>query len=293
MKKRHHHVPRFYLAGFVDPADGSTLWQYDKVSGLVTASSPSNAGLRRHYHSIPQRDGTRDTSAEDSLAKIEDQAAPVFRRFVEGTVLDNRERSIVSNFLALMLLRAPAFRDAVEQFNAAVIKNATQLMAARGRFDSMPIPAGSEPEIARLKKLFAKGDFEVEIRPHASLPVLTIAPRIAEIVHRMTWIVVRSRARLFITSDNPVVYSGPAAGPKSRGQVEVTIPLSATVGLFAGWDGDGGIHHMRTRDSMVRTINHHTAAGAQRFAYAPENSESLKKLVMKYRDSGPRIKISS
>jgi hypothetical protein len=283
----------------VDPADGKTLWQYDKVSGLVAASAPSNAGVRRHYHSIPRRDGTRDTSVEDALAKIEDQAAPVLRELKQSKALDNRERSIVSNFLALMLLRAPAFRGGIEQFAAAVVKDVHQLMAAHGRFDSIPVPAGSKSIIAKVKAAIAKGEFEVEIRPHASLSALTVAPKIAEVLHRMTWVVVHSRARHFITSDDPVVYTGPPAslskGPigLAHREVEVTVALSAAVGLFAGWAGDGAIHHMRAKDTMVRTINRRTAAGAQRFVYAPENSEALRKLVMKYRDSGPRIQISS
>src|SRR5262249_2945209 len=120
-KEQQHFTSRFYLAGFTDPCDLSSLWIYDKERLSIARSSPKDAGRRRHYYSIPKIDGTRDLSVEDALAVAENQTAPLWERLIGGGPFDNKERSVISFFLALLLIRVPAFRGAIEQLNAAIV----------------------------------------------------------------------------------------------------------------------------------------------------------------------------
>ncbi len=297
-KQSHHFVPAFYLAGFADPENPKCLWLYDKARGKVNQSSPRDAGRRRHYHSIPKINGTVDTSVEDGLAKVEGQAAPVLRKLMAGEILDNRERSIVSYFIALMMVRVPTFRDGMEKFKAAVVKDVAQLMAQRGAFDSIPVPEDARESIAKVKKAMCQGEFEVIVRPHASLDVLPAARRLAEVLHRMTWVLLEARGKTrYVVSDNPVTFVDPG-DPKGQRPVdlrdrtiEVTFPLSATLALMAGWAGDGDIYRKRVTENMVREVNRRTVAGASRFVYASEKSDQLMRFVMKFKDSGGRWEV--
>jgi hypothetical protein len=299
-KVAHHFVSAFYLAGFVDPERAKRLWQYDKVRGGVDPSSPRDAARRTDYHSIPKIDGTIDTSVEDCLARIEDQAAPVLRKLTAREVIDNRERSIVSYFVALMLVRVPAFRDGAAKFKAAMIKTLTQQEALRGGFDSIPVPEGSREAIGKAREALSQGEFEVDVYPHGTLDVLLVADDLAAILHRMTWVVLEARGKTrYVTSDNPVTYTDPAADPKSgrpvglaSRTVRVAFPLSSTAALVAGWVYDGGIHHQRATENVVRGINRQTVAGASRFVFASEKSDSLMRLVMKFKDSRSMWEIS-
>jgi hypothetical protein len=300
VKKAHHFVPRFYLAGFAGPAGPARLWQYDKVRGEVTESSPRRAGRRRHYHSIPKKDGTVDVSVENALAVAENQSAPLLRRLIGGEALDNRERSVLSYFIALMLVRVPAFRDGVAKFKAAIVKDMTRLMARRGAFDSIPVPKEAQESIGKAREALRQGEFDVEVHPHGSLDALLAAEKIAGLLHRMTWVLLGSHGRIrYVTSDNPVTYVDPAVHPRSprpvglmNRTIEVTFPLSSSMALMAGWPGGGGIHRRRATENTVRQINRRTAAGASRFVYAAEKSDQLMNLVMKFKDSGVRWEVS-
>jgi len=270
------------------------------VSGKVSPSSPRDAGRRSDYHSIPKLDGTIDTRVEDALAKIEGQAAPVFRKLMAGEGLDNHERSIASYFIALMIVRVPSFRDGVARFKAAIVKDLTQERALRGGFDSILAREGHLEASAKVKEALRQGDFEVVVHPHGTLDVLPAAEKLAAVLHSMTWIVLEARGSTrYVTSDNPFTYMDPAADPKARSPVglanrtiEVTFPLSATLALVAVWAGNRGIYRKRTSENTVRAINRRTVAGASRFVFASEKSDPLMRLVLKFKDSGPRWEIT-
>jgi hypothetical protein len=300
-KEGHHYISRFYLEGFVDPSDGRSLWVYDKTSGQVTRSTPRRAGLQKHFHSFTRADGSRDsTSVEDALAKIESQAAPVLRRLMGREPLDNRERSIAAYFMALMLVRVPAFRQGVERFKSEVVKRVTQLMAAHGRFDSVPVPNGSEAAINRAKETLKRGDFEVVVSPERSLKAFLAAEKVAAVIHSMTWVVVGTKGKhRYVTSDNPITYDvpGPASSPAEpvglvHPKVELTFPLSAETVFVGHWQGPRAeLYRAKATENMVRATNRRTAAGALRFMFASERSESLLNLVKKYRDSAPHLEV--
>lgn len=296
-KRAHHFVSAFYLAEFVDPGHAKRLWQYDKASGEIHPTSPRDARRRSDYHSIPKLDGTIDARVEDALAKVEDQAAPVLRKLMAGERLENDERSIVSYFVALMIVRVPSFRDGAAKFKAAIVKSLTQLRAIHGGFDSILLPEGGQKSIAKAKEALRRGDFDVEVRSHGTLDVLPAAEKVAATLHSLTWIVVEARGKTrFVTSDNPVTYVDPTVDPKSwhpvglaNRAVEVTFRLSATMALLAARRaGDLAIHRIRATENMVRAINRRTVAGASRFVFASEKSDPLMRLVMKLKDSGPR-----
>lgn len=300
-KEGHHYVPRFYLDGFVDSSDGRSLWVYDKVSGRVMQSSPRKAGLERHFYSFSQADGMRDsTNVENALASIENQAAPVLRKLMAKEPLDNRERSIVAYFAALTLVRVPAFRSAVEKFEAEVLKRAAQLMAGRGGFDSIPVATTARTAVGRAKEALKRGEFEVVVSPERSLKALLVAEKVASVVHQMTWVVVGTKGKLrYVTSDNPITYdipepSAPAAPiGLTHPKVELTFPLSATKVLVGHWQGPHpALYRAKATENMVRAINRQTVAGARRFVFASERSDPLANLVARHRDSGPRLRTS-
>jgi len=74
--KRQHVVPRFYLRHFTQP-DGE-LWTHDCVTGTARRSTPEKTAYETNIYTPTGEDGARIDLIEDTLAKIESQAAKIY-----------------------------------------------------------------------------------------------------------------------------------------------------------------------------------------------------------------------
>jgi hypothetical protein len=67
-KRRHHYLPKSYLAGFCK--EPRRLYLYDAVRDAVYPSSPKDAFVQANYNTVPTADGDLDhNSIEDMLEK--------------------------------------------------------------------------------------------------------------------------------------------------------------------------------------------------------------------------------
>ncbi|WP_245511913.1 DUF4238 domain-containing protein [Rhizobium beringeri] len=71
--KRQHVVPRFYVRYFTQQ-DGE-LWTHDCVTGTARRSTPEKTAYETNIYTPAGEDGARIDLIEDTLAKIESQAA--------------------------------------------------------------------------------------------------------------------------------------------------------------------------------------------------------------------------
>jgi hypothetical protein len=96
----------------------------------------------------------------------------------------------------------------------------------------------------------------------------------------------------YVVSDNPVYFYSPAARgmlPRDdflREDIEITLPLSKEVALFAGrhniQDGYGNAH-----SQTIKSITARTVLSANRRVYASMRSDGLHRLVQRYKDDRP------
>lgn len=163
MPKKHHYVPVTYLRRFTD-GDG-LLWVYRKDDpSRPFRQRPESTGFENHYYSQVGDDGVRDDSRLEALFSEMESPWPAT---VEA--LADRQRvfataSSIILFLALMRVRGPAFRDAVEIHLSNVVRVQAQILNDAGRLP--PPPAGHED-------LFEK--MQIAIDPHQSLVAMADA----------------------------------------------------------------------------------------------------------------------
>lgn len=107
-----------------------------------------------------------------------------------------------------------------------------------------------------------------------------VVPDVARIVSQMGWrLLVTEPGTYFATSDRPVCTLDPTIDPAQWGtlgsgglgyeKVEVTLPITGTLALLAGWKLEG-TRYTRVSRVAVERMNGRTMLGAQRFIIAPK-----------------------
>ena len=109
--KRQHYVPRSYLRLF---ADGEGLLRVvDLENNSEYKTAVGNAAVEHHFYDLTI--GDKLVSAEDWLAQVEGQVAPVIGRLCSDPCsiasLDDEDEQSLARFIAVQILRPPAFRQ--------------------------------------------------------------------------------------------------------------------------------------------------------------------------------------
>jgi len=83
--KRHHYVPRVYLAEFT--SETGSLLVLEKPGGKQFPSSPANAAVQTHLNTVHYDDGTKDQrSIEEFFGKIEAEYPRFVSQVREGVI---------------------------------------------------------------------------------------------------------------------------------------------------------------------------------------------------------------
>ena len=122
----------------------------------------------------------------------------------------------------------------------------------------------------------------------------------ADTFYDMKWMFVWRTDRFdFLTSDNPFFYIVPGEKPHpiygSGGladkSVEVSLPLTRDVCAFGGWV-DRPEKHIEANHELVKGLNHRTVCAAKRFVFGARNDDALLRLVLKYKESSPKLVVN-
>src|SRR5437899_457179 len=129
-KRRHHYLPQFYLRNFVGEHPKGKLWVYTKDAKSFRAASPRDLAVERDYHTMVRRDGVVDRNTmEDTVASLENIAAPVIQKILRGTALSFEDHQIFALFISQLLLRVPARRDTVAGMISEILKQMSKRFA--------------------------------------------------------------------------------------------------------------------------------------------------------------------
>jgi hypothetical protein len=84
--RRHHYVPRCWLAGFTETGENDDrLWVTDLSRGHQWPSTPDGAGHIRDFYRLEDENASDPVMAETALSRIETEVGPILRAV-------NRER---------------------------------------------------------------------------------------------------------------------------------------------------------------------------------------------------------
>lgn len=299
-KQRHHYIPQFYLKNFADPAN-QKIWLYTKTGERCKAASPRDVGIEKDYHTVIRRDGVKDRNTiEDTVGSLENVAAPVIQKILHRTAMTFDDYQIFVVFVAQMLLRVPARRDAAGRMISEILKHVAKSFAANKesyhddyrRFQKETGDTSDlDPE--KLRQFILGDDYGLKVNSSVALGLsLSAIDIVTKCLLRMRWVFLRRRGRFqVITCDNPVFYCDPTIPPNTwhgvglmnRG-IEVSFPPSPDIVAFASY-------HSKPRNQMdigpevVRRFNQQTIDSAHRYIFAAEESSALERFISRNNDS--------
>ena len=292
-KKKHHYIPQFYLEGFIDPKNHPFVWIYEKGKDCVFKSKPENIAFEKHYHSYITTTGEKDTETiEDILNKFETPVAPIFEKLRFFHMPNEEERKTFSCYLGISLTRVPNFRKNVDSVVAKLLKfflemNASNEQNFKKIVDSFEHDTGE------------KIGYDIHVKPHVSLSMIFRGLELATIFNNMTWVFIKATDRFkLLTSDNPLYYDDPTHNHNvffgvslTDKNVEVGFPISSEVAFTGTWKKDLREGFIQANHELIKIINRRTVASALRYIYSSERTDGIARLVQKYKNSAPTMKI--
>ncbi len=217
--KTQHYVPQFLLRHFA-AGKKKYIYVYDKLHERSFKTAVRNAGAENAFYDC-EHNGKK-ISVDPKLESLETLAAPIIKRIIEieslGS-LNNKDKSIISLFCAIQMLRVKAPRESISEINNTLKEF---IERAGGKID----------EVEGFK--FMDKD---ELKKSSIRSVLT-AGELAPYFYDKIWLLLKtpSKAPLYI-SDNPISLFNSVRRPgrgnlglKVKG-IEVQLPLSKNLCL--------------------------------------------------------------
>lgn len=263
--RQQHKVPRCYLEAFAD--ESGTLWEADQHYDL-RPNRPARVLTESDYYTVRFPDGKGGTLyiEKEVLGNIEVGYADAYRRILQPRkTLSSKDKAVLALFIASMMERVPARREAWEDLFRQLrkfhefAKDVTPEQAA-----AMATPMPKNTHSIPLSEAIKAGEDVGSL--HSSLIPDTVA-KTAPIIFKMKWgFMVNDDADTpFITSDCPCVLQNPDLPERSIYQpglaqrsVELTVPLSPSLALICGWNVNFEGAYLPVPRNIVHQINRRT-----------------------------------
>ena len=274
---RHHYVPKHYLKGFTENADGKRVWVYP-----LGSDEPFAAGLDR----VANETGFYTQDVESFLSEeVENPAIQVIDKLRAREEINSEEKLRLATYMAVMLKRVPKHRERVAQRVPSVSKSVfgevdRQLSAIA---ESHPLKAA---HIARLRRETE----DIRKRYESQLPDNlwqemtrpTISQQIVDVLSSMIWrFFISTGTSGFLTSDNPVFFFEQFG--MNRPESEVSFPISTELTLWATWGRNVPVGFLEAKEQFVKEINRRTASLASRYLYHARKTDWVVTLANKQR----------
>lgn len=291
--QRHHYVPQGYLRGFVttkEEGSGDFVWVYDKLAGRTPRKkSVSSIAWAPAYYAQEKPDGTQDADTfETQLAKTIDNTIPQILRSIVPQVgqcidLSEDEKGTLAFFVGFSLTRVPSFRDGINEMYTQIAKI------------SLSHQLEADPELKSFAEKY--GGVTASAKEWVSMrPMVEMAHAIATSALTKNWqFFVPPLDVPLVTSDNPVVFSGKAAGldqfvGPAHPLAELLMNLRKDLALVCTpTQGCPSTQVFQLTPSAARKFNRGVVRAARQRVFASHYSERFDVFVKKYAGKEQRI----
>ena len=287
---RHHFVPQGFLRGFAVEGEATRnfVWVYDKNEGRAPRKkSIRSIAWAPAYYAQERKDGSTDLDTiETGLANTIDNQIPLNLKAITPKVgsrinLSGDEKGALAFFVGLSLTRVPSFRDGMNDFHSQVAQ-----IALSHQMDK-------DSELAEAVETYG---IKAEAKPWVSLrPMIQLAEAIAESALQKNWqFFVAPPSVPLVTSDNPVVFSGRAAGLVQVGPAhpgaELVMNLRKDLSLVCTPKrGYESMNVFQLSPVDARKFNRGIVRAARQRVFADHLSAELDRFVKKYAGEEQRI----
>lgn len=281
--RRSHVVPKFYLKNFANQE--GKLWVRDLKDGKLFQSTPEKIATIRDYYR--GQEARHEDDLEEKLASIEGDAAPQFRKLIQGSTDIGPE---MARFIAWMGARTAWVRRLFDDFNfkGYLLDNFEELckiereQAGRNLPFSFHSSTGDRIAVplSLARPQLENSEWKLEMSKDQFLDLVRMQAYLFQTVHlpRFQWVRLGSPVgRRFITSDRPVSWDVLSQGwqdypvAMKHPQMDLIFPVSPKVALMAGHDRA----HMLGSSITAPEFNQRVAAKAEQFLYAQDRTDLL------------------
>ena len=243
---RNHVVTRGHLELFAH--NGILACHFS--GGTVKPLSPKDVAVRTDFYVIKDGAGARDTSWEIAMSRLEASAVPALRRVADWP-LRPQDRNTITEYLALLALRSPAFRAWHADASGALLRQERR--------------AGKYSELTEQQWTYAEQYFTGQEFWRSTMARLL--SRVASLLGSMHWTLLRFSSPRVCICDQPLVCvpilrSGQARaievlpGGGFANLMEVRAPVDAHHALLLSWHDDEDEAKPLTGDrDMLRDLN--------------------------------------
>jgi hypothetical protein len=219
-QKRHHYIPRCYLKNFTFDSNKKFLYAYQYKGKIIKTSISDIAVKKNLYTFLDKRTKQKTTIIEKMFAEIENAVCPVLRKIIkeQDIKLNDNEKAFLSQFVALLATRTPAFDLWQRNLEIEVMKKICQEIAKnpnalKQNFENAGIKIKDNKDFEEMRKSILEFDkhFKVEIEGGKSYffqrAIELACNHLAPIIFYKKWhLLINHTSRAFITSDNPVTF---------------------------------------------------------------------------------------
>lgn len=266
-----HYLPRKYLRGF---AKGNTIWVHDKAQRRSFPSQPKSVANETNMYG--------DAAEEFLATKVEDPALEALDAVRTRKVLTTSGRAVLARYVVALWRRVPRARQFVQELipaqaesTRAEVHAALNLLLSH---DASLCEAVARKHLETdeiVDRMTADGGIEIwqkMLTTHQSL-------RVEQTLLAMNWTFLTSDEVAFVTGDNPVFFfeHEGIGSPNS----ELTVPLSASVSLWASHGPRKYGHFVAARPFAAREINRRTASKSTRYVFDRDNAPWILQVLQK------------
>lgn len=293
VKRNHHKQPQFYLKGFATKCGcpntppefvkpNESIWVYKKGEPF-SENNPKckgigNVAFTKDFYAFEEEDGTKEYNKYEDLLeqKFEKPAEPVIRKIRNFEEIDEKEKIILSKYIASMITRGDWNR---QNHISSLEKTVNEIKNV--------IPQ----EVYELHKecCFDKtvNDFKVEqiVGAEKHQAMIEDAKWLSSIIFKMNWsFLIAPKLMDFLTSDNPVYYVF------SKNQEYCIFPISSKLCFYSFLTPHGRILDARKwkkqndlfneiDDKTVEIIRNYIIKIALKEIYYSQKAEWLVKFI--------------
>lgn len=287
--RKHHYVPRSYLAGFTSTGrENGRLHVLEKHTGRQWESSPGKTACERDFYTLEvAEDAEHDALAvETFFSRVEGNARDAIRATLQqGQVPEGPLRKRLMEFLAVQAVRVPGTLQGLDDFSDRLMKKVAWYLTATpetwaAHWRRMKEAGDPVPDVPydQLREFVLSENYDVSWDQNTRLGmILHPLPLLAAALSERKWtlVVAGEECPDFVCSDRPltVCWNEPPAArwmPPGLGLLGTTaqLPLSRRAALLGMYEGPFPM--TKANRMLVGIVNMWTAFYATRYVYSAE-----------------------
>lgn len=288
--RRHHYLSQSYLANFThDGTKDGKFFVLDVRKGHGFPTSPLNVGVERDFNRV-DIEGQDDDALETALAAFDGRAGQAIRNVNQSRKFpDSEDYSYIINFLSLVAVRNPHFRESFNRARTQTMNMVSELLVSDRRIYETHMRKAHEAGYVKdkafpyekMKSFIEERRYEIKWEPeshhhaefHAQDSLLPVLAR-----RRWSLVIAPDIGPELICCDHPATLIPMGGeGPRHYGYgtpaTEVYLPLGPRVGFLGVFHDDLdpilvakpiGVAGLNTR--VLKNARRHVFSTRQKFS---------------------------